>query len=244
MLLFLACNSSTQQDRINKSPSQLEVEVSVDNKKPNTLPTEAPKSQTSAISIPEGFFKFEELFGDLNKDGIKDRIVIVKGTDTTKVVEDDYRGRLDRNRRGIMVFSDQDGTWELVLKNLDCFSSENEEGGIYYAPILSMEIENGNLYIHYHHGRYGFWKYTFRKNKDDFELIGYDGSSNYGPIVQQETSINFLTNKKLIRVNENENAEEGGQEVFVETWHDLKQKSILKLSEIVDFDELRLETEE
>lgn len=184
--------------------------------------------------LPKDYIIFETITGDLNKDGIDDRILIIKGTDTNKIVTDEYRGKLDRNRRGIIVLFNKKDHYELALKNYDCFSSENEDGGVYFAPELSIEIKKGNLYAHYAHGRYGYWEYTFRFDNPDFELIGYD-ESNGGPVIESETSINFLTKKKQEKVNTNENAE-GGDEVFK-----VKRKNVsrlIKLSEIKDFDEL------
>ncbi len=127
----------------------------------------------------------------------------------------------------------------MVVKNYDCFSSENEDGGVYFAPELMVELEKGNLYIHYAHGRYGYWKYTFRLKNTDFELIGYDSSDNFGPRVNSETSINFLTKKKITLTNTNENCE-GGDEVFVEKLERTKQQTTIKLAEILNFDEIEI----
>jgi hypothetical protein len=139
------------------------------------------------------------------------------------------------------LFSKND-QYELVIKNYDCFSSENEDGGVYLPPELSIEIKKGNLYIHYGHGRYGYWHYTFRHQNSDFELIGYDGSSNRGPVTQYVTSINFLTKKKLTRDNLNKDKENSHEEYveddFVDTWENIIIEKLLKLSEIKDFDEL------
>ena len=52
-------------------------------------------------------------------------------------------------------------------------------------------------------------------------MIGYDSSDNYGPIVNTETSINFLTKKKVTKTNTNEN-EESGDEVFEEKTEKIK----------------------
>ena len=52
-----------------------------------------------------------------------------------------------------------------------------------------------------------------------------------------ETSINFLTRKKLIKENINKN-DEGGEENFKETWSDIEIGNLIKLSEIKDFDGL------
>lgn len=189
--------------------------------------------------IPEGYTIFEEIKGDLNNDGLTDHVLIIKNTLPEDIVTDRFDKKVDRNRRGIIVlFKTKDGFNEIV-KNYKCFSSENEDGGVYFPPELVVEINKNKLYVHYAHGRYGYWRYTFRFNINDFELIGYDASNNFGPIVNSETSINFLTKKKLEKVNVNERAE-SGEEVFESTWTVVKINKLLKLSEIKDFDELEI----
>ncbi|PHQ28461.1 hypothetical protein [Leeuwenhoekiella nanhaiensis] len=195
------------------------------------------QDQVPSDFIPKGYVEFEKYFGDLNKDGLKDCVLIIKKTDTTNIVTNRFNKKVDRNRRGIVVLFNNEGGFELADKNYTCFSSENEDGGVYFPPELWFKIENEKLYIHYGHGRYGYWEYTFRYQNSNFELIGFDSSSNRGPITMRETSINFLTKRKLVKENINENAE-GGDEEFEETWNTIKIDSLIKLSEIKDFDEL------
>lgn len=191
--------------------------------------------------LPQEYVIFEKSFGDLNKDGSDDCVLIIKGTDKNQIITDENRGKLDRNRRGIIVLFNKNNHYELAVKNYNCFSSENEDGGVYYAPELYVDIEKGNLNVHFGHGRYGYWKYTFRFQNKDFELIGYDQSENRGPIVERVMSINFLSQKKQEKVNTNTNENaEGGEEVFKESWKKINVNSLIKLSEIKDFDELDL----
>jgi hypothetical protein len=194
------------------------------------------QKQDPSDFLPKGYVIFEKITGDLNNDGIEDCILIIKGTDTNKIVTDEHRGKLDRNRRGIIILFNKKDHFELALKNYNCFSSENEDGGVYFAPELSIEIKKGNLYVHYGHGRYGYWEFTFRFNNSDFELIGYD-ETNGGPVIESETSVNFLTKKKQEKVNTNENAQ-GRDEVFKVTRKNINVNKLIKLSEIKDFDEL------
>ncbi|MCR9262995.1 MAG: hypothetical protein NXH86_02500 [Flavobacteriaceae bacterium] len=189
--------------------------------------------------IPKGYAVFENYYGDLSNDGQEDCVLLIKKTDTANIVTNRFDQKVDRNRRGIIVLFKNGKEYRLADKNYDCFSSENEDGGVYFPPQLSIEIKNEKLYVHYGHGRYGFWKYTFRFQNSNFELIGFDSSSNYGPIINRETSINFLTKKKLIKENTNENAE-GGDEIFNETWSDVEIEHVIKLSNIKDFDELEM----
>ena len=147
---------------------------------------------------------------------------------------------MDRNRRGILIAFKNENLYELVLENRDCFSSEHEDGGVYYSPELGIFIEKGNLRIHYFHGRYGFWAYKFRYQNSDFDLIGYDSSQNRGPVVERSVSINLATNKMRIRENINQNAE-GGDEKFKDTWKKFTLSKSIKLREITDFDGLEIQ---
>ncbi|MGG6231527.1 hypothetical protein [Tenacibaculum sp. SDUM215027] len=187
--------------------------------------------------IPKEYVEFEKYFGDLNKDGKEDCVLIIKKTDKNNIIKNRFDKNVDKNRRGIIVLFKYGNGYQLADKNYNCFSSENEDGGVYFPPELGIEFQRGNLIIHYGHGRYGFWRYTFRFQDSNFNLIGYDSSSNHGPIINRETSINFLTEKKLIRENTNKNAE-GGDETFKETWSNIEIENLIKLSEIKDFDEL------
>jgi hypothetical protein len=184
--------------------------------------------------IPQGFILSGTSIGDLNKDGVDDKVLLVKGTDKGEFEKNDYGELVDLNRRGIIVLFKKDNKYEMILKNLNCFSSENEDGGVYYAPELSLEIDKGNIYIHYAHGRYGYWKYTFRYRNSDFYLIGYDNLDG-GAVIESETSINFLSKKKQVKVNTNSSAE-GGDEEFTETWTNITVTKLLKLRDIKDFE--------
>jgi hypothetical protein len=187
--------------------------------------------------IPKGYKIFEEITGDLNKDGRPDRVIIIKATNKDSIVDVENHGKLDRNRRGVIILFDKKNGYVLATKNYNCFSSENEDGGVYTPPDLWLYVKKGNLYIHYAHGRYGYWRYVFRYKQSDFELIGYDSSDDTGPIVNKETSINFLTKKILEKRNTNDEAE-GGDEVFEETLDDIYVEDPMKLSQIQDFDEI------
>jgi len=184
--------------------------------------------------IPSGYVLFSSVEGDLNKDGVADKVLLVKGTDKKKFEKNEYGELVDRNRRGIIILFKSNNQYALALKNLNCFSSENEDGGVYYAPELSIDINKGNLYLHYAYGREGYWKYTFQYRNSDFYLIGYDSVIG-GAVVEKETSINFLSKKKQEKINTNENAQ-GGDEVFQETWTNITLTKRVKLRDIQDID--------
>uniref|UniRef100_UPI004048C1A9 hypothetical protein n=1 Tax=Flavobacterium sp. TaxID=239 RepID=UPI004048C1A9 len=182
---------------------------------------------------------YDTIYGDLNKDKLEDCILIIKGTNKENFELNGSDSLVDRNRRGIIILFKNEKGYQKAIENVDCFYSENEDGGIYFAPELSFYVKRGNLIIHYGHGRYGWWKYTFRYQESEFKLIGYDSSNNYGPIINSETSINFLTKKKLYRENTNHDAE-GGDEVFKDTGSKIEIAKLLNLSEIKNFEDLEM----
>ena len=115
----------------------------------------------------------------------------------------------------------------MVEKNLDCFSSENEDGGVYFPPQLSIITKKGILIIEYDHGRYGNWKYTFRYQEEAFKLIGYDIKEMHF-LDYWLQSINFLSKKKFYS-----SKEEG---VLKEDWSNFTIDKLITLSEIENFD--------
>lgn len=203
--------------------------------------SEARIAKSPTEFVPAGYVVFEKIQGDLNGDNQADYVFIIKGTDKAQFVKDEYRGKLDRNRRGIIVALASPNGYALALENRDCFSSENEDGGVYFAPELDVSIEKGNLRVHYAHGRYGYWTYSFRYQNSDFELIGYDSSQDRGPVVERSTSINLLTKKMRIRVNVNMNAE-GGDEKFRESWKKFVLSKPIRLREIANFDDFDVQS--
>lgn len=237
--LLISCENSKKEE------SQIEKEDTIKIKKEKIVAKISDKIIKNKVSdfIPEGFKLLEEIKGDINKDGIDDCIILIKEINKKNIVQHEFRGELDRNRRGIIVLLNENGAYKQFLKNTSCFSSEYEEGGVYYAPELSLEIKKGNLYVHYAHGRYGYWFYTFRLKKSDFDLIGYDSSNDMSGTVLSYTSINFLTKKKLIKRNINQNGEidESLDEIFEEKTEKIHINTIFKLSEIKDFDEFSID---
>lgn len=238
---FLSINCSNKE---NKNIPTLEKVRKNNNKNDINNSTEVQVFEAYEIftdpieAIPNGYVLFEKIFGDLNKDELEDCVLIIKDTDKSKIINHQYNRELDRNRRGIIILFKDNNGYTLASKNYHLFSSENEEGGVYFPPELSIEIIKNNLRINYSHGRYGYWYYTFRFNQNDFELIGYDSSSHTGPRVDSQLSINFLTNKKLELHNTNLNYDENQEDKFEETWSKIKKKPLIKLSEIIDIDEL------
>lgn len=102
------------------------------------------QNQDVETFIPKGYVLYEKVYGDLNKDSQEDCILMIKGMHKDSIVVNQYGEKVDRNRRGIIIlFKNQDG-YQKSTENLNCFSSENEDGGIYFPPDLIIGVERGN----------------------------------------------------------------------------------------------------
>ncbi|WP_440886714.1 hypothetical protein [Vibrio sp. WZ-1] len=185
--------------------------------------------------VPNGHTIIEAIHGDLNGDSRDDIVLMIQGTDQNKIVTDELRGRLDLNRRGVIVALRGNDNYDVVVENDNCFFSDDEDGGVYMVPDILMSITKGNLYIDFLHGRYGYWSYNFRYQDSDLELIGYDASDNRGPRVEVVTSINYLTKKMLTKENINELDDD--DPIFKEKWSTFVLEHRFKLSQISDFTE-------
>jgi len=243
ILSFFTCQPKKQAD-----PAPITVDsLSVDtiekihiSENEEEVPQPEPSKEILKL-VPKGHTLFQEIYGDLNKDGLQDCILIIKDTDKENIIDDEYRGRLDRNRRGIIIAFNKGDHYQPVVSNYFCFASENEDGGVYFAPELYITVNSkGNLDIQYLHGRYGRWGYIFRYQNNAFEMIGSFIESNRGPVGLSKESINFSTKKRQISVNTCEDCE-SGDEKWKDTWEDIQDLPLINLNEIDDFDTLSLE---
>lgn len=206
-------------------------------KEEDTHKDEGTARQRVTDFIPKGYKLFYKQYGDLNKDGYIDCVLIIKATRKDGFVKDFKNEVVDRNRRGIIVLFNKEGIYEVASKNYTCFSSENEDGGAYISPELDMNIKNAKLYLHYYLGRRGYREYCFRYQDNDFALIGFESSSDDGPTVLGKTSVNFLTRTKYTDININIQ-DDNIDAKFKRTVTKLKKEPLKKLSKITDFDEL------
>ncbi len=107
-----SCKNEKQKSTENKNTENQKTEQS--NTPVNQSPENTEGKKNPSDFVPKGYVinKYEggisaegwdEIRGDLNKDGLEDAVLIIKGTDKSKIIQDEDRGTLDRNRRGIIV---------------------------------------------------------------------------------------------------------------------------------------------
>ncbi|TWV84666.1 hypothetical protein [Moraxella sp. VT-16-12] len=197
--------------------------------------------------VPQGFnLDGHYCDSDFNTDGKKDCWIMIKDTKPSGWEEDEKNPEqmVDRNRRGLIILLKTNTGYQKILENRALFASDNEYGGVYYAPELSIENKKSKLIFRYSHGRYGYWYYTFDyrtvNGKKDFYLIGYDSSYNRGPYVESTVSINFLTHK--IRYQKNQETDWNSDTPRFKTiWRDFAKQPLIKLSDIDDIENIDLQ---
>ena len=168
--------------------------------------------------IPKGYKLFEKISGDLNKDGLEDCVLIIKATRKDGFIKNSFDKVVDRNRRGIIVLFSEEKGYKVAVKNYNCSRQRIEDGGVYFAPYLSIDIRNSKLFVHYAHGRYGYWEYCFRYQDSDFMLIGYESFGSQGPTALGKVSINFLTGVRYDDDNVNKYDDDAEEKVCTESY--------------------------
>ena len=97
--LITGCKQAKNESGKDTVPTKDTVQASV---KPVAVAQMELKADPEEF-IPDGYVLFSGCEGDLNKDGKPDVVLMIKGTEESKWVDHEYRGRLDRNRRGLII---------------------------------------------------------------------------------------------------------------------------------------------
>ena len=87
--------------------------------------------------VPKGYTLFQQYKGDLNKDGKPDVVLMIKGTEESKWVDDENRGRLDRNRRGLIILLKRKNGYEQILGTTLVFLPKTRTEAFMMHPNLS-----------------------------------------------------------------------------------------------------------
>lgn len=160
------------------------------------------------------------------------------GTDPQKIKTNEDGEDINNNRGGIIIALKHDAGYELAVANYKCFSSDTFGGDEIDDVVFDYYMKNNTLVFHFAHGRYGFWKYIFRYQNNDIELIGYHLDQSNGAISSLIEDVNFSTRTAVYKQNMNNNDEEPAK--YKVKIIKFKRDNLIKLSEIADFDNLDL----
>lgn len=190
------------------------------------------KQQGNAVEqiVPEGW-EHEEEEGDLNKDGIKDLVVLAKPNfkENMKTRDDGYEYNFNPYILAI-YFGKAEGGFQLWKQYKELFPADDEWSSVGVdISITEKGALNIDTDLFSSGGSYGTnrTKYTYRYQNGDFHLIGKESTDMMRNTGEMTTvSENYLTWK---RQTIKDNAFEEGKKK--ETWSKLTKSPLEKLGD-------------
>ncbi len=210
------------------------------------LSQEIPKNGKSISSfVPDNWKIIEQAEGDLNKDKKNDFVLIIEETNPENISRNDGLGspEINLNPRWLLILLNTDKGFELKEINKTFIPTEDDiESTCLADPLMDggIEIKNGVLMVSLHYWlSCGSWytgsnTYTFRFQKNEFELIGFDSEEFHRASGEMTSaSINFSTQKMSITTGGNMFGEDGdGNEIKSEEKTEWKTFKINKLQNL------------
>lgn len=142
--------------------------------------------------IPQNYTSIEDILGDLDQDGIAEKVSVFNMT----LHKDDDNG-IDRE---LIIFKMQNGKWMIWKRSKEAVGN-SKDGGMMGDPFEDINIKNGLLLVSQSGGSSWKWGHTdyYRFQHGEFELVGYH--SNYGKLCEYwgEVDYNISTGKIIIK---------------------------------------------
>ncbi|SMC45254.1 hypothetical protein [Moheibacter sediminis] len=212
------------------------------------LSQEIPKSGKDLKDfVPINWRIIEQVEGDLNKDKKSDIVLIIEDTNPDNLFQNENLGSsiINTNPRYLLVLFKTEKGYDLKELNKTFVPTEGDmESTCLADPIMDggIEIKNGSLVLSLNYWMScGSWyastnAYTFRFQKNEFELIGFDSQEFHRASGEMNsTSINFSTKKMSITSGGNMFGEDSeGNEVKSEEKVEWKSFKIDKLKNLKD----------
>ena len=156
--------------------------------------------------VPAAYKSIKEVEGDLDKDGIAEKVVVYD------VTRDDPADGVERD---VVIFKKQGNNWAIWYRSKTAIG-DSKSGGMMGDPFGDIEIKNGVLVISQEGGSSWKWsmhdKYRFQNGQ--MVLIGY--TSYGGKPCEYWESIDYnLATGKLVYSKEYERCKDGEGAQFV-----------------------------
>jgi hypothetical protein len=157
--------------------------------------------------IPKEYQPIKEVPGDLDKDGINEKVVVYNMSD-----KDDETNGINRE---VIIFKKDKDKWTVWQRSANAVGN-SKDGGMMGDPFEDIEIKGGVLIIHQSGGSSWKWSHTdkYRYQNNQFELIGY--TSHYGKPCEywENVDFNVMTGKINISKEYEKCDSVRGQEIY------------------------------
>ena len=166
-----------------------------------------------------------EIFGDLDKDGIDEKIVV------SNIPQFDENGSASPRR--LTIYKKNSNNWNTWIQS-DLAILGEDEGGVAGDPFSDIEVKKGILIIHQAGGSNWKWsrvdKYRFQNG--DLQLIGYTGA--HGMLCQEWTDIDYNLSTGDIEIKKDlDDCESGNANIQQEKFnHKLPKISIKERNKV------------
>ncbi len=160
--------------------------------------------------VPSGWKVLKFAYGDLNRDGRKDLVFVIQGTDPKKIT-DNKEGlgddTLDLNPRILAIYFRDKRTGRYYKKRQMNNFIPLKDTPTMDEPLDGLSISGKGIFqlgFRYWYSA-GSWEmstysYSFRYRKGRFGLVGYDNSYTHRASGEtSETSINFLSRRMVVK---------------------------------------------
>lgn len=194
-MFLYACHSHTVETPTEKLPIVSQVP---------DIPTQK-KVPPFTLEFPDGYTLLDDATGDLNKDGIAEKVL---------VVNTDELGEMG-TKRAILIFKNNGQDWHLWHRATGPVLP-SEHGGMMGDPFESVAIDNGTIVLKHFGGSRSKWYNThrFRFQKGNWNLIGAKLVREL-PCEEKETFNYDLASGQVIYSHVQQSCENGGNPQIV-----------------------------
>ncbi|RXK62502.1 hypothetical protein ESA94_05740 [Lacibacter luteus] len=165
-----------------------------------------PSIKTTAQAIPEfvpsGWMIHDSISGDLNKDAVKDVVLVLQHKDSVKCITSDGDSVVTQPRILLILFKSKTANQFTLKTQSNSFILQHDKS-IMDDPYQGLSIDRGILKIEFHlFYNMGSWyttnsTYKFRFTGSKFILIGAELSTIHRATLEYENySFNLLTKKQ------------------------------------------------
>jgi hypothetical protein len=169
-----------------------------------TYPSIQPTEQNITDFVPAGWTILENVYGDLNRDGIEDAAIVIQHKDSILMVNSLEDTVLTKPRILLILFKDPSDNSFVLAEQSNSFILKHDNPSM-DDPYQELVINNGILEVKFHlFYNMGSWHvtnavYKFRYRQGQFLLVGADNSSFHRATHDfEDYSYNFLTKKRAL----------------------------------------------